>query len=119
MGTISTALGSANLTNVNYLTVASLSLAAGSYHISGSGLINNQTGSPVDVACNVVAGASTVATSTTSVLAQYDSLAFDGVLTVTATTQVNAQCISNPAPAPGPLASVRLVAQLVPAVVGG
>jgi hypothetical protein len=96
----------------NYTTIVTLNLPAGKYLIGGNGIVNNQTGSADQVACNVYAGVNvSVNTSTVTVPGSYGSLAFAGVANLATSGPVWVEC--NAAKTPGPFVVARITATSV------
>ena len=110
-----TASGGASTINGNYSTIASMTLPAGKYLIGGSGTVNNQTGNPDQVSCNLYAGTDVVNASTVDVPLQYGSLAFAGVATLTASSLVRIECIAGQPS--GPNVGARITATTVTDIV--
>ena len=103
--------GGTNIGNAAYTVVADMVVPAGKYHVTGSGLVNNQTGAPVDVlACNAYADANAVGAATTSAPLQYAGFAIDGTADLPAGGTIRVECISSVASGPLPLVGWTLVA---------
>ena len=111
-----TATNGGSTHNGNYSTIVTMTLPAGKYLIGGNGTVNNQTGNPDQVSCNLYAGAFvSVTASTVDVPSQYGSLAFAGVATLATGGPVWIECIAGQAP--GPTVGARITATSVTDVV--
>ena len=109
-----TATNGAGTNNGTYTTIVTMTLPAGKYLIGGNGTVNNQTGNPEQVSCNLLAGpgsGTSVTASTVDVPAQYGSLAFAGVANLATSGPVWIQC--NALQPVGPNVGARITATTV------
>jgi len=107
-----TASNGGGTNNGTYTTIVTMNVPAGKYLIGASGTVNNQTGSPDEVSCNLYAGAGvSVSASTVTLPGQYGSLAFTGVANLATSGPVWVECIG--AKPTGPTVGARITATTV------
>jgi hypothetical protein len=118
------ASGFASVDMSNYMTVATLSLPAGSYVITGHGQSQNPQAGATTISCNhygpnsALIDASTTTLPTAAVVgaASYGTLAFAGAITLASAGSVHVECISGGPETASFNVSARLVAVTVASI---
>jgi hypothetical protein len=106
--------GGALIDASNYTVVADMVVPAGKYQVTASGIVNNQTGVPVNVvACNAYGATTFVFSGTTSAPMQYAAIAISGTVDLPSGGTIKVECISDVSAGPFPNVGMSLVAQSV------
>jgi hypothetical protein len=118
VGTAYQTSGGTNIGNANYTTVADMVLPAGKYHVTARGLVNNQTGVPVNViSCNAYAANTIVDSGSASAPMSYAGFSIDGTADLPTGGTVRVECISDSTTLPYPSVGISLVAVSVAGIV--